>query len=69
MPAIAEEIKNYHSAEELELEIQRLEQEMRQAAKEFEFEKAAALRDQARKLKKTAMEFLAQSGLPDDSTS
>ncbi|HTY63105.1 MAG TPA: excinuclease ABC subunit UvrB [Acidobacteriota bacterium] len=67
MPAIAEEVKNYHSAEELELEIQRLEREMRQAAKEFEFERAAALRDQARKLKKTAMEFLAQSGLPDDS--
>jgi excinuclease ABC subunit B len=66
MPAIAEEIKNYHSAEEVELEIQRLEQEMRHAAKEFEFEKAAALRDQARKLKKTAMEFLAQSGLSDD---
>ena len=66
MPAIAEEINNYHSAEELELEIQRLEQEMRKAAKEFEFEKAAAFRDQARKLKKTAMEFPAQSGLPDD---
>ena len=66
IPAIAEEIKNYHSAEELELEIQRLEQEMRKAAKEFEFEKAAAFRDQARKLKKTAMEFTAQSGLPDD---
>jgi excinuclease ABC subunit B len=67
MPAVAEEIKNYNSAEELELEIQRLEQEMRKAAKEFEFEKAAALRDQARKLKKTAMELLAQSGASDDS--
>ena len=67
MPVIAEEVKNYHSAEEMELEIQRLEKEMRQAAKEFEFEKAALLRDQARKLKKTAMEFLAQPGLPDDS--
>jgi excinuclease ABC subunit B len=67
MPAIAEEVKNYHSAEELELDIQRLEREMREAAKEFEFEKAAALRDQARKLKKTAMEFLAQSGSSNDS--
>lgn len=66
MPVISEEVKNYHSAEDLELEIQRLEKEMRQAAKEFEFEKAAALRDQARKLKKTAMEFLAQPGTPDD---
>ena len=64
MPAVAEEIKNYRSAEELELEIQRLEKEMRQAAKEFEFEKAAALRDQVKKLKKTAMEFLAQPELP-----
>jgi excinuclease ABC subunit B len=44
----------------LELEIQRLEGEMRQAAKTFEFEKAAALRDQAQKLKKTALEFTAQ---------
>jgi protein-arginine kinase activator protein McsA len=42
------------------MEIQRLEGEMRQAAKESEFEKAAALRDQVRKLKKTAMEFLTQ---------
>jgi excinuclease ABC subunit B len=67
MPTIAEDTKNYNSAEELELEIQRLEKEMRQAAKEFEFEKAAALRDQARKLKKTAMEFFAQSGSSDDS--
>ncbi len=67
MPAVAEEAKNYNSAEELELEIQRLEQEMRKAAKQFEFEKAAALRDQARRLKKTAMEFLAQSGASDDS--
>jgi excinuclease ABC subunit B len=66
MPAVAEEIKNYSSVEEVELEIQRLEQEMRKAAKEFEFEKAAALRDQARKLKKTAMEFLAQPEASND---
>jgi excinuclease ABC subunit B len=60
-PAIAEEGVRYNSAQELELEIQRLETEMRRAAKEFEFEKAAALRDQVKKLKKTAMEFLEQS--------
>ncbi len=66
VPNVSEEIKNYHSAEELELEIQRLEKEMRQAAREFEFEKAAVLRDQARRLKKTAMEFLAQPGSTDD---
>jgi excinuclease ABC subunit B len=57
LPAIAEEAVQYHSAQELEMEIQRLENEMRQAAKEFEFEKAAALRDQVKKLKKTAMEL------------
>jgi excinuclease ABC subunit B len=60
LPSIAEEAIRYDSAQELEAEIQRLENEMRQAAKEFEFEKAAALRDQVKKLKKTAMEFLAQ---------
>jgi len=65
-PAIAEEIKNYNSAEEVEQEIRRLEEEMRKAAKEFEFEKAAALRDQARKLKKTAMEFLSQPEASND---
>ncbi len=61
LPAVAEEMKEYSSAEELELEIQRLEKEMRQAAKDFEFEKAAALRDQVKKLKKTAMEFFSQT--------
>jgi len=61
LPAVAEEAVNYSSAEELEREIQRLESEMRQAAKQFEFEKAAALRDQVKKLKKTALEFLSQS--------
>jgi excinuclease ABC subunit B len=57
LPAIAEEAVQYNSAQELEMDIQRLENEMRQAAKEFEFEKAAALRDQVKILKKTAMEL------------
>jgi excinuclease ABC subunit B len=61
LPSIAEEAVSYHSAEELEAEIQRLENDMRQAAKEFEFERAAALRDQVKKLKKTAMELFSQS--------
>jgi excinuclease ABC subunit B len=60
LPAVSEEAFAYNSAAELELEIQRLEGEMRKAAKEFEFEKAAALRDQVQKLKKTALEFQAQ---------
>jgi excinuclease ABC subunit B len=61
LPAVAEEDLRYGSAEEIEMEIQRLEKEMRQAAKEFEFEKAAALRDQVKKLKKKEMDFMAQS--------
>jgi excinuclease ABC subunit B len=60
LPAVAEEFREYRTVEEVNLEIQRLEREMRQAAKEFEFEKAAAFRDQVKKLKKTAMEFIAQ---------
>lgn len=58
VPAVAEEVPQYSSAEELENDIQRLEQEMREAAKEFEFERAAALRDQVKKLKKMALDFL-----------
>jgi excinuclease ABC subunit B len=60
LPAIAEEAKDYRSIEELNLEIRRLEDEMRKAAKDYEFEKAAAMRDQVKKLKKTAMEFISQ---------
>jgi excinuclease ABC subunit B len=63
LPAIAEEAVQYNSARELEMEIQRLENEMRQAAKEFEFEKAAALRDHVKKLKKIAMELPAETPL------
>jgi excinuclease ABC subunit B len=40
----------------MEAEIRRLEKEMRDAAKEFEFEKAAALRDRMKKLKSSVME-------------
>ena len=61
VPAVAEEAVKYSSLEELEKEIQRLETEMREAAKKFEFERAAALRDQAKKLKKMEMEFLGES--------
>ncbi len=57
VPAVAEEVPQYSSAEELEKEIQRLEQEMRAAAKEFEFERAATLRDQIKRLKKAALDF------------
>jgi excinuclease ABC subunit B len=58
LPEVAEAAGRYSSPDELEREIRRLEQEMREAARQFEFEKAAALRDQVRKLKKMEMDFL-----------
>ena len=57
LPAVAEVANTYNSADEMEAEIRRLEKEMRDAAKEFEFEKAAALRDRMKKLKNAVMEF------------
>jgi len=57
LPAVAEVETTYNSADEMEAEIRRLEKEMRDAAKEFEFEKAAALRDRMKKLKNSVMEF------------
>jgi len=57
LPAVAEEAMSYSTPADIDAEIQRLEKEMRQAAKEFEFEKAAALRDQVKKLKKTFMDL------------
>ncbi len=62
LPSVAEEAVQYSSAEELEREIQRLELEMREAAKKFEFERAALLRDQVKKLKKMEMDLLAAAG-------
>jgi len=64
VPAVEEEITHYHSAEELEAEIKRLEDEMRKAAREFEFEKAAVFRDRMKKLKKNAMELLTYDSNP-----
>jgi excinuclease ABC subunit B len=69
VPAIAEEAVRYSSAEELEQEMRRLEQEMKAAAKEFEFEKAAALRDQIRKLRKMEMDLSGESGPPSEEIS
>ena len=61
LPVIEEETAGYNSTKELEAEIERLEREMREAAKEFEFEKAAILRDRVMKLKKTALEYMGAS--------
>jgi excinuclease ABC subunit B len=57
VPEVAEDASRYSSPEKLNAEIERLETEMRAAAREFEFEKAAALRDQVKKLKKIELEF------------
>jgi excinuclease ABC subunit B len=61
LPVIAEEAAGYDSTEELEAEIGRLEKEMRGAAKEFEFEKAAMLRDRIADLKKIMLESMQTS--------
>ncbi len=58
MSTVAEEAVHYRSEEELEKEIQRLESDMREAARQFEFEKAAVFRDRLKKLKKEAMDLL-----------
>jgi excinuclease ABC subunit B len=63
LPAVAEETVQYGSVDELEAEVRRLETEMREAADQFEFERAAVLRDQMRKLKKVEMELFG-SGEP-----
>ena len=47
----AEEVESFTSQEQLDEYIAKLETEMREAAKRFEFEKAAQLRDRVRELK------------------
>ncbi len=62
VPGVAEEVSEYSSIEAIEEEVNRLEKEMKEAAAQFEFERAAVLRDQARKLKKMAMELSENPG-------
>jgi excinuclease ABC subunit B len=50
------EVPNFKSQEELDAFIAKLEGEMRESAKRFEFEKAAKLRDQIKELR--TKEFL-----------
>jgi excinuclease ABC subunit B len=54
--AEADGIPDFKSQEELDAYIARLENEMREAAKKFEFERAAKLRDTVRELR--TKEFL-----------
>ena len=53
--AVAEKTEEYHDMDSLPDIIARLEKEMRQAAKELAFEKAAKLRDKIKELKKISL--------------
>ena len=55
---VAEEMLEFKSPDELEVYIIRLQKEMREVAKNFEFEKAAQLRDKIKALKQKEMESL-----------
>jgi excinuclease ABC subunit B len=55
---LEEEELDFKSADELEAYIIKLQKEMREAAKNFEFEKAARLRDKIKALKGKALESL-----------
>ena len=54
---VSEEQAAYSSEKELPVMIRKLKEEMKQAAKELEFEKAAALRDRIRELTKLMLEM------------
>jgi excinuclease ABC subunit B len=49
---VAEEVADYGSLDDLDADIRRMEKQMRQAAKELDFERAAELRDRIRELQK-----------------
>ncbi len=53
----AEELPVYYSIKELEAEIQKLDTDMQQAAKELAFEEAAAIRDKIKALRKLEIEI------------
>jgi len=55
---LAREETEFESPAQLEAYILKLQKEMREAAKNFEFEKAARLRDQIKALKEKQMQFL-----------
>jgi len=64
IPVVAEEAVQYSSLDELDAAIRRLDKEMREAARQFEFERAALLRDQVKELKKVEMEWGGSDGAP-----
>ena len=62
IPLVAEEVDQYGSPQEIEQEILRLEDDMKKAAQEFEFEKAAQLRDRIKLLRETHLQL---AGAPE----
>ncbi len=57
VPLVEEDLAHYGSAEEIEKDVRRLEAEMKAAAKEFKFERAADVRDRIKRLKALQLEF------------
>ena len=56
-PAIAEDIEQYSSVEEIRQEIGHLEVQMKEAAQKFEFEKAADFRDKIKRFKEIDLQL------------
>jgi excinuclease ABC subunit B len=50
--SVSETLSRYESVDNLDIIIRNLEKEMKQAAQELEFEKAAEIRDQIQAMKK-----------------
>jgi excinuclease ABC subunit B len=57
VPTVSEEHAAYSSEKELPVVIRKLKEEMKQAARELEFEKAAELRDRIRDMTKLMLEM------------
>jgi len=57
IPLVAEEVDQYGSPREIEQEILKLSDDMKKAAQEFEFEKAAQLRDRIKLLRETHLQL------------
>ena len=57
IPLVAEEVDRYGSPREIEEEIARLSDDMKKAAQEFQFEKAAQFRDRIKMLRETHLQL------------
>jgi len=57
VPLVAESVEEYGSAEEIDVEIEKLRKGMKESAKQFDFEQAAKLRDQIKLLEQLQLQF------------